>query len=43
MFNRLYDGATHYCKDCGWAGDGWELKGDLCPTCKSKNVEEFDT
>lgn len=41
MFNWVYDGATHHCGDCGWDGDGWELKKDKCPKCSSQNVEEI--
>jgi predicted Zn-ribbon and HTH transcriptional regulator len=43
LFNRLYDGAIRHCNDCGWAGDGWELKRGKCPKCKSKDVEEIET
>jgi predicted Zn-ribbon and HTH transcriptional regulator len=41
MFNALYDKATHHCNECNWDGDGWELKNNKCPNCKSKNIEEI--
>jgi hypothetical protein len=40
LFDPMYDAATYHCNNCGWDGDGWELKSGCCLKCGGKNVEE---